>query len=187
MIEVVDLSQRNITQSHHVEEKAQQSLRAAQSLSRLTARLEDRLSLGAVLDILCDETSRLLKADLVSISLQGTERRLLFINGRNGSSPRYITRPVGLPKTFYDEVVRHRIPLILHDDKRYAEYNVFTILATSILLGNDLVGVLSVGYPAQGWTFDETEFTLLQGIANQAAQAIVNAQLLEKTHRCWLP
>lgn len=184
---MIDVFQRNINLRNHVEEKTQQSLRAAQSLSRLTARLEDRLSLGAVLDILCDETSRLLHAELVNISLKGTERSLLYVNGRNGSPPRYITRPIELPKTFYDEVVRHRIPLILHDNKLYAEYNVFTILATSILLGNDLVGVLSIGYPAKGWTFNETEFTLLQGVANQAAQAIVNAQLLEKAHRYWLP
>jgi len=76
--------------------------------------------------------------------------------------------------------VQHRIPLSLHDNNLYAEYNVVTILATSILLGNDLVGVLNVGYSTQEQTFNETKFALLQGVANQAAQAIVNAQLLEK-------
>lgn len=172
---------------NRIEEKTRQSRRAALSLSRLAARLEDRLSLGAVLDILCEETSRLLNVELVGISIHGQERRLLYIIGRNGYPPRYITRPVELPKAFYDDVVRHRIPLILRDNKLYAEYNVVTILATSILLGNDLVGVLSVGCSIQGRTFNETELALLQGVANQAAQAIVNAQLLEKARRYWSP
>jgi GAF domain-containing protein len=45
-------------------------------------------------------------------------------------------------------------------------------------LGNALVGVLAIGYPA-GRRFDDTEFALLQVIANQVAQGIVNAQLLD--------
>ncbi|MBI4631643.1 MAG: hypothetical protein HY740_08015 [Chloroflexi bacterium] len=50
-----------------------------------------------------------------------------------------------------------------------------------------MIGVLSVGVQNTARVFDETEFTLLQSVANQAAQAIVNAQMLEKARRYWLP
>lgn len=196
MIETIDLSRRNIALSHRVEEKTQQSLRAAESLARLATLLEQPLALDAVLSILCEETSLLLSVDIASILLPYKQGELLYAVPQ-GALPYCFERTNGTSKFFYDEVLRQTktasvVPntpafSTLLGANIYSDLRIHTTVAAAILLGNELIGVLSVGVQNTARVFDETEFTLLQSVANQAAQAIVNAQMLEKARRYWLP
>jgi len=196
MIESVDLSQRSTALRHRVEEKTQQSLHAAKSLTRLASRLEQPLTLDAVLNIMCEETSLLLGVDIVSILLPYKRGEMLYAVPQ-GALPYCFARTNGTSKFFYDEVLRQTGTARIVPDTQafstllganvYSELKIHTTVAAAILLGNELIGVLSVGVKNAARVFDETEFTLLQSVANQAAQAIVNAQLLEKARRYWLP
>ncbi|MBI4631644.1 MAG: hypothetical protein HY740_08020 [Chloroflexi bacterium] len=105
MIETIDLSRRNIALSHRVEEKTQQSLRAAESLARLATLLEQPLALDAVLSILCEETSLLLSVDIASILLPYKQGELLYAVPQ-GALPYCFERTNGTSKFFYDEVLR---------------------------------------------------------------------------------
>lgn len=196
MIESIDLSQRNIALRHRVEEKTQQSLHAAKSLARLASLFEQPLALDAVLSIVCEETSLLMGVDIVSVLLPYKQGELLYAVPQ-GALPYCFARTNGTSKFFYDEVLRQtgtacvvphtQASSTLLGANIYSELNIRTTVAAAILLGNELIGVLSVGVQNAARAFDETEFTLLQSVANQTAQAIVNAQLLEKARRYWLP
>jgi GAF domain-containing protein len=196
MIESIDLSQRNIALSHRVEEKTQQSLHAAKSLARLASLLEQPIVLDAVLSILCDETLLLMGVDIVSILLPHKQGEMLYAVPQ-GALPYCFARTNGTSKFFYDQVLRQTgtasvVPntqafSTLLGANVYSELKIHTTVAAAILLGNELIGVLSVGVRDAARVYDETEFTLLQNVANLAAQAIVNAQLLEKARRYWLP
>jgi GAF domain-containing protein len=196
MIESIDLSQRNIAMRQRVEEKTQQRLLAVKSLARLAELLDQPLALDAVLSVMCDETTLLLNADIVSVLLPYKQGELLYA-APQGALPYCFARTNATSKLFYDEVLRQTGTAAVVPNARtfstllgaeiYSELKIHTTVAAAILLGNELIGVLSVGVQNAARVFDETEFTLLQSVANQAAQAIVNAQLLEKARRYWLP
>ncbi|MEK9162531.1 MAG: GAF domain-containing protein [Chloroflexota bacterium] len=196
MLTLTNTLHHNIAARNRIEEKTQQSLLAAKSLVHLATRLEQPLALDAVLGIMCDETSLLMGVDVVSILLPYKQGEMLYA-APHGALPYCFARTNGTSKFFYDEVLRQIGTAIVVPNTQafstllganiYAELKIHTTVAAAILLGNELIGVLSVGVRNTARVFNETELTLLQGLANHAAQAIVNAQLFEKTQRHWSP
>jgi phosphoserine phosphatase RsbU/P len=62
-----------------------------------------------------------------------------------------------------------------HDDPALA---IKSIIAAPIVFRNRLIAVLAVANPADGMAFNETDFSLVQSLADQAGLAIHNADLL---------
>lgn len=65
--------------------------------------------------------------------------------------------------------------VLQHDDPALV---VKSIIAAPILFRGRLIGVLAVANPADGMSFNETDFSLVQSLADQAGLAIHNADLL---------
>lgn len=65
--------------------------------------------------------------------------------------------------------------VVQHDDPALV---VKSIIAAPIIFRGRLIGVLAVANPADGMSFNETDFSLVQSLADQAGLAIHNADLL---------
>lgn len=65
--------------------------------------------------------------------------------------------------------------LVRHDDPAL---RVHSLIAAPMTFRDKLMGVLAVANPADGMTFTETDFSLVQSLAEQAALAIHNLDLL---------
>lgn len=65
--------------------------------------------------------------------------------------------------------------MVKHDDPALA---VKSMIAAPIVFRDRLIGVLAVANPADGMSFNETDFSLAQSLADQAGLAIHNSDLL---------
>lgn len=65
--------------------------------------------------------------------------------------------------------------ITLHDDPALA---VRSMIVTPILFRKKVLGVLAVANPADGMSFNETDFSLVESLAEQAAMAIHNTDLM---------
>lgn len=66
--------------------------------------------------------------------------------------------------------------VVQHDDSALA---VRSIIVAPILFREHVLGVLAVANPADGMSFNETDFSLVQSLAEQAAMAIHNSDLMK--------
>jgi signal transduction histidine kinase len=91
----------------------------------------------------------------------------------------------------YERYARQQGPFIVVPDAQaeprlinarlYAEFDVRTIAITSLIRDRQLIGTLSIYSLGSPHPFSSDQVDLLQGLADQAAQAIDNAQLREQT------
>lgn len=65
--------------------------------------------------------------------------------------------------------------LVHHDD---SSLRISSIIVTPILFGEKLIGVLAVANPADGNNFTETDFSLIQSLAEHSALAIHNVDVM---------
>ncbi|WOO41581.1 GAF domain-containing SpoIIE family protein phosphatase [Rubellicoccus peritrichatus] len=65
--------------------------------------------------------------------------------------------------------------VIQHDD---ASLKVRSLIVVPMMFRKDVIGVLAVANPADGTAFSETDFSLVESLAEQAAMAIHNSDLM---------
>jgi putative nucleotidyltransferase with HDIG domain len=165
----------------------------AQALARTAARLNARLDLETVLKTVCEETAQALNVSATTVTLYDEQRKALAIVADFGLPQVYRERATPTPRALYDEYARQMGPLIvvpdmqaqpgLPDPDLYAALDMRTVASASMLRGEQLVGALALITFGEVRHFTEDELTLLQGLADQAAQAITNARLLAETER----
>jgi GAF domain-containing protein len=93
------------------------------------------------------------------------------------------------PRTDYERVLRQQESFIVTPDVQASAYNPDTKLYAALDIRSaaqvsmeregQLIGVLTVCTLGETRNFSEDELILLKGLADQAAQAIANARLLE--------
>jgi PAS domain S-box-containing protein len=178
---------RDITERKQAEEQIKQNAARAQALARIAARLNAQLDLGAVLNTVCEETAHALNAAAVGVSLYNPTQDMLTLVATWGLPPEYREHARPVPRTLYDENARRQGPILIAPDVQllpelpsanaYTLYDIRTVVGASMLRNNQLVGVVSVYTLHTPRQFSSDELALLQGIADQAAQAITNARL----------
>jgi PAS domain S-box-containing protein len=181
---------RDTTERKEAEERIQREAARADALAHVAARLNAHLTLDAVLNAVCEETALALEAQAASVLLHDEARGELCLAATFGLPPEYYEDYTPLPRSLYDRYAEQQGPLIILRDAQaepsmpnaelYAENNIRTIVAHSLIREGQLVGTLNVYSFDEPRTFDEHELALLRGLVNQAAQAIENAQLRQQ-------
>ncbi len=158
----------------------------AQALTRIAARLNADLDLPSILDAVCEETVQTLQVSLAAVSLFDPERQVFdFAAGHGpamtGGRERAIfpLEDEGPPPTEWEPGDEGdaaggdggpRLPA--------AGIDLRTTISLPMRHAGQLIGRLDIGVAEAVRHFDSEELVLLQGLADQAAQAIVNARLV---------
>ncbi|MBI3732548.1 MAG: GAF domain-containing sensor histidine kinase [Chloroflexi bacterium] len=172
------------------EERLRREANRAEALVRVAGLLNAQLDLQTVLDAVCEETAHALFAPAVSLGLYDAERDVVNETAAYGLPRAYLRENQAIPAAAYgDTLKRHGAVSVIADLQAVTgarnaglirELNLRTILTMGMLREDERIGVINVIAPGEPRAFTDMEMMLLQGIAHQAAQAIVNARLFEQ-------
>lgn len=173
----------------------QQQTARASALARVASRLNAQLDPDAVLQAICEETAQALAVPMVVVGLFDPRRDELYPAAGQGLPEDFQAVRPPWPKSFYEQAFQRRGPLIVMPAldqiaqswpqvRPYLALGVEAILIAQIQHQKELIGILAVATLDASRSFTMDEHKLLQGVADQAAQAIANASLLAETeHR----
>ena len=179
-----------------IQQEARQQLQTekarAESLLRTASVLNAQLDLQDVCEAICQEASRTIGAP--SAVMLFDKMRDAFVPAAVHQMPTdYDKRYTPTLRAIYDRHVEEMGTLFLFTDaqaspdlpnhKLYLEVNMRTIGIASLIREGEVLGLLKVYSFGTSRTFDENELALLQGLANQAAQAISNARFYSESQR----
>jgi len=174
------------------EQLARDEQARAQSLLRVAAHLNAQLDLQEVCEAVCEEAGRTLNAP--SAVMLFSKARDAFVPTAVRDMPTdYDKRYIPTSRAIYDGHVAQMGTLFLFTDAQttpdlpnhalYEEVNMRTIGIASLIREGEVLGLLKVYSFGEPRTFNANELALLQGLADQAAQAIANARLLAASEK----
>ncbi len=183
----------NITERKRAEEEIRSHAARTEALARTAARLNAQLSLATVLDTICEEAAHALNAPAAAVTLHDAQQQVLRLVATFGLPSEFRAAHVPIPRARYEDLVRPASPVIVTPDVQAlpglpnaeldARYNVRTVAAASMRREGQLLGTVSVNTFGEVRHFTKDEQALLQGLADQAAQAIANARLFAEAER----
>lgn len=184
---------RDVTERKKMEGETRRQAARAEALLRTASRLNAQLDLDRVLKVVCQETCAALDVPVAAVMLHDDKRDVLYLAGGSGLPPGFTERVKPLPRALYDEYVRRMGPVVVIPDLRAIpelpvsalcrDYGLRTCAGVSMQRGGSLIGALAVATMGEVRRFAADELALLQGLADQAAQALVNARLFSETRR----
>lgn len=195
-----------IAERKSAEDEARRQAARAEALVRSASRLNADLDLDVILAAICEETAQALAVPVVTLSLYDKESEHFYHAADLGLPPEYRrrVRPVRrrqdprLLESLHSVQTDAQHSLIIYeidvlakleyhsDDPNvelYAPFGIRTMVSMDLTYAHDLIGrftICTVGEPRH---FSEDELALLQGLGNQAAQAIANARLFTDAQR----
>jgi len=179
---VTDISERV-----RAEQRLNEEIARTAALVRTAARLNAQLDLDGVLQAVCEETMRALNVPIALVTLYDAERDVLWLAAVQGAPPDWVKEASALPQAFYEKNQGQFDTLSVIPDLQavpnltgaefFARNDLRTNANAKMCRNGALIGSVSVITRGQTRDFAEKELMLLQGLADQAAQAITNAQL----------
>ena len=132
-------------------------------------------------------TADLMGSKICSLMLLNEEKQELVIKATQSLSERYRTKPpIKVGESVVGRVVEQKMPIIIRDVTRESGYKypeiakmegLRSLISVPMMIKNRVIGVLNC-YTTMEHEFGEEEIQLLAGVANQAAVAIENTDLL---------
>ncbi len=168
-------------QAQLVQKELQSEKEAARSntLLRVAQRLNAQHTPEDVLTTISDEVSRALNTPAAIIALFDPRKNVLRPAAGIGISPKIIQSMAPLPRSAIDLSRSPTVPF----RKEFEQLHLHSLASAFMVHGEELIGSLNALSPDEKRTFSEDERLLLQGIADQAALAIVNTQLYRDARR----
>lgn len=190
----VEGSFQDITERKQAEEQISIQKERAESLARIAARLNAELDLQSVLKVVCEETAKALNVQMVTVRLLDEMRDVLYNAASVGLSSELLDAFVPSPHTLAEMLSRKRHnSIVLTDLQTLPDQNPnielirrlnLRMRVGALLYHQDrLMGELNIITIGETRHFNEGELALLRALADQAVQAIVNAQLFGRTQQ----
>lgn len=183
---------QDITDRKQAEELARRHAARTEALLRTAAHLNAQLDLDAVVDAVCRSAAEALQVPAARVLLHDVPAGVLRHAGDCGLPPAFRagTRPLAVD-VFQELVPAGTAAVVpdlqalrhLPDAALYAQYDLRTLATAPMWREGNLVGALNLLTIGRTQSFTHEELMLLQGFADQAAQAIANAQLYEQAQR----
>ncbi|HEX8600900.1 MAG TPA: PAS domain S-box protein [Chloroflexia bacterium] len=163
------------------------------ALSRVASRLNAQLDLDALLQALCEELASALGMEGASVALLDEKRQALVVQCEIGLPEERNGKNMEIPMSVYDHFASRSGPSMLVEDVRSfagvpefepsISLGIRTCASASMLRDGQLVGILSAFSVGEPRKLTQDALFLMQGIADQATQAIVNARLFTEGQR----
>lgn len=184
---------RDVTERKRMEEEIRHQAARAEALLRTASRLNAQLDLDRVLKVVCEEAIAALRVPMAAVFLHDNRRDALTLAASSGLPQELADRMKQLPQSLREEYVLQEDPIVVISDLRAVsdrrvadlslDYNLCTGVGARMRRDGHLIGVLALITTGEERRFAAEELALLQGLADQAAQAITNARLFEETRR----
>ncbi len=185
---------QNITGRKLAEEKILQQTARAEALVHTAAKINSKLDLDEVLSAVCEETAHALSVPTVALHTYNSVSQTLSIVADYGLPTQLREKSVQIPISDYpsDLSPSSDTPILIPNAKTeprlpnaeiYQSLDLFSIVSVKIKNKDTFIGSLSIYSRGKERRFSEDEIMLLDGLSNQAAQAITNAHLFASTER----
>ncbi len=171
------------------EEQNRQHAARLEALAHVASRLNVQLDLTSVLHNVCEEIAHALAVAIVSVHLYDPQAETLSQAYSIGLSPQITDTIPAIPKSNLEPIpCGHGMIDVIPDTQQhegaipvyatvFIQAGVRTLISTCIVREGELIGMLSAATVDAVRDFTNDELLFLQGVASQAAQAIVNARL----------
>lgn len=180
----------DLTDMRAAEARARRAAARSEALVRVASILNAQLDLKTVLHALCEETARALNVPISLVTLYDRANDSMRLAASYGLPPSYAERHVPMTREDHEQWVQRAGTHFILDDLHahttlpsyalYREFEMRSSIGVTLFLNGSLIGsiaAISRGEPRQ---FNDEEYALLSGIADQAALAIHNARLHEE-------
>ena len=160
------------------------------ALSKISKAITSDLYLEDMLKLIVTLTANVMEAKICSLWLLDEKTQSLKIKATQAMSSEYLKeRKIKVGEGIVGLVAKNKKPTVILDvlkDKSYKEKtlakkeNLVSMLSVPMMVKNNVIGVINC-YTTQVYKFGENDINLLSTVANQAAVAIENTELLVKT------
>tara|TARA_B100000315_G_C14497945_1_gene550958 strand:- start:304 stop:1008 length:705 start_codon:yes stop_codon:yes gene_type:complete len=160
------------------------------TLSKISEAITSDLYLEDVLKLIVTLTANVIKAKICALWLLDAEKKELKIRATQALSSEYLKeRSIKLGEGIVGLVAKEKKELIIFnvlEDKRYKEKELAqkeglaSMLSVPMMVKKKVIGVINC-YATSPHKFTKSEVSLLSTVANQAAVAIENTELMVKT------
>lgn len=160
------------------------------ALSKISKAITSDLYLEDMLKLIVTLTANVMQATICSLWLLDEKKQSLKIKVTQAMSSEYLKeREIKVGEGIVGLVASSKKPTLILDvleDKRYKEKvlakkeHLVSMVSVPMMVKRRVIGVINC-YTTQVYKFDNNDLKLLSAVANQAAVAIENTELLVKT------
>jgi len=181
-----------INERKAAEARSQHEAARAEALLRIASRLNTQLNLDTVLKTICEAAANALNTPAATVYLYEARQDELVYTAGFGMPRNYHLQAQPVPRELYQRLISNPnhpfvtdIQLIpeLFDLIPSATLDMRSVAGANLIRENQLIGNLNVYTFGQERVFTADDLALLQGLADQTAQAITNARLYEDAQR----
>jgi GAF domain-containing protein len=163
------------------------------ALSDIAKALSSTLNTEALLDLIYEQTRRMMYAENMFIALYDTEQNeVQIVFSRRAPIPVGMRFPATQGLTGY--VIQHRSPVLLRGPAEMAAAIAYmgaqllgdepaAWLGVPMLIGDRAIGMIANQHFTEPYIYDDSHEALLEAVANQAAIALENARLFGVTQQ----
>lgn len=161
-----------------------------EALSKISKAISSDLYLNDILRLIVTVTAKVMDSKICSLMLIDEKKNQIVIRATQSMSEGYLKKPqLKVGESIAGIVVRENRPVTVHDvtkDKHYKYKEVAkkeglcSLLAVPLSVKGRVIGVLNC-YTDSPHEFNKNEIDIFTTVANQAAVAIENTELLVKT------
>jgi len=160
------------------------------ALNKISTAITSDLYLEDVLKLIVTLTANVMKAKICALWLLDRNTKKLKIRATQALSKEYLKeRSLKIGEGIVGLVAKEKKPMVISDvlkDKRYKEKNLakkeklVSMISVPMTVKKDVIGVINC-YTTVPYKFTKSDIDLLSAVANQAAVAIENTELIVKT------
>lgn len=160
------------------------------TLSKISRAITSDLYLEDMLKLIVTLTANVMHAKICALWLLDKNSKELKIRATQALSKEYLKeRSLKIGEGIVGLVAKEKKPMVILDvlkDKRYKEKNLakkeklVSMISVPMVVKKDAIGVINC-YTTIAYKFTKSDIDLLSAVANQAAVAIENTELIVKT------
>ncbi|NIM02956.1 GAF domain-containing protein [bacterium] len=161
-----------------------------EALSRISKAISSEIYLDNILKLIVTVTAEVMGSKICSLMLLDEDRKKLVVRATQSVSEEYNRKPnVKLGEGIAGRVAQENRPISVLDvrkDSRYVNVriarkeNLCSLLSVPLSVRGKVIGVINC-YTSSPHRFSKSEMDVLSAVANQAAVAIENTELMVKS------
>lgn len=166
------------------------SVRQIEALSKISNAIISDLYIEDILRLIVMVTAEIMKSKICSLMLLDSKRQEIVIRATQSMSEEYNKKPaIKVGEGIVGKVIVQKKPITVLDVTQEKEYKyrdiaakegLKSLLCVPMIVKGKAIGAINC-YTQQPHKFSQTEINILTAVANQAAVAIENTELLVKT------
>jgi len=170
--------------------KTSRSSDTIEAISKISKAISSDLYLEDILKLIVTVTAEVMNSRICSLMLLDDKKQYLNIRATQSISEEYIgKKPLAKSEGVAWKVVLQNKPIVVPDVTKEPEYKykdiavkekLVSLLCVPLAVKGKVIGVLNC-YTSEPHKFTPTEVNVLTSVANQAAIAIENTELMVKT------